>query len=250
MKTLIGLIFFLGCFCKIARAQEKTLEGIVFDKDTKVRLNRVNIYNSRSQKAVYNNIKAEFNIVTKKGDLLISSLLGYKTDTVLVGNQNSIVIFLKRLAIPLAQVTVRDTVLSAQAKYEATKKEFNRMYRLGNDDDILTIGPAGVGLSIDAIWSTFSREGKNARRLMEVMQRDFQNQVIDQRFNERIVRRETGLAGDKLYRFLLNYRPSYFFAVKASEYELLSYIKTAYKRFKSNPYYDDFSLLKPIPLGK
>ena len=240
----------MGCFCKIASAQEKTMEGIVFDKDTKVRLNRVNIYNSRLQKAVYNNTKAEFKIAVKKGDLLISSLLGYKTDTVIVGNQNSIVIFLKRLAIPLAQVTVRDTVLSAQAKYEATKKEFKKMYRLGNDDDVLITGPAGAGLGIDAIWSTFSREGKNARRLMEVMQRDFQNQVIDQRFNERIVRRETGLVGDKLYRFLLNYRPSYFFVIKASEYELLNYIKTAHKRFKSNPYYDDFSLLKPISLSK
>ena len=234
----------------MAMAQEKTVEGIVFDKYTKARLNRVNIYNPRLQKAIYNNTKAEFSIVAQKGDVLISSLSGYKPDTVLVGNQTSIVIFLKRLAIPLPQVTVRDTVLSAQAKYEATKNEFKKIYRLGNTDDVLTIGPTGVGLGIDAIWNTFSKEGKNARKLMEVMERDFQNQVIDQRFNAKIVRRETGLIGDKLYRFLLTYRPSYFFAGKASEYELLSYIKTAYKRFKSNPYYDDFYLLKPIPLSK
>jgi hypothetical protein len=250
LKNLIVLTFLLGCFCCRVIAQEKNLEGIVFDKDTKFRLNRVNIYNQSSQRAVYNNTKAEFSISAKKGDVLITSLLGHKSDTLILGNQNSIIIYLKRLAIPLAQVTVRDTVLSAQAKYEATKKEFREIYRLGNDEDILSIGPSGAGLSIDALWSAFSKEGRNARQLIQVMQRDYQNEVIDQRFNAKIVKRETGLSGDKLYRFLQNYRPSYFFAIKASEYEFLNYIKTAYNRFKNNPYYDNFSLLKPIPLNK
>jgi len=222
------------------------MEGIVFDKNTKTRLNRVNIYNPRLQQAVYNNTKAEFTINVKKGDIIISSLEGYKTDTFVVANQTSMVIFMQRLAIPLAQVTVTDKLQSAKAKYEDTKKQFNKMYRLGNNNDIFSVGPNGAGLSIDAIWSTFSREGRNARRLMEIMERDYQNQVIDQRFNTRIVERETGLTGEKLLRFLIIYRPSYNFATKANEYEWLNYIKVAYNRFKNNPYYDDFSLLKPI----
>lgn len=246
LKTNIGFIGLFFLFCIVANAQEKIMDGIVFDKYSKARLNRVNIYNPRLQQAVYNNTKAEFSIKAKKGDLIISSLEGYKTDTFVVANQTSIIVFLKRLAIPLAQVTVRDTVLSAKAKYENTKKQFYTMYRLGNNNDVFSIGPNGAGISIDALWSTFSSEGRNARHLMEIMERDYQNQVIDQRFNAKVVQRETGLAGEQLLRFLISYRPSYFFAVRASEYELLCYIKTAHNRFKTNPYYDDFLLLKPI----
>lgn len=246
MKTLNLICGLLTFLCLNAFAQEKTMEGIVFDKYSKTRLNRVNIYNPRLQQAVYNNTKAEFSINAKKGDILIAALAGYKTDTVVITSQTSIVIFLKRFAIPLQQVTVKDTVLSAKAKYEKTRKEFYNMYRLGNDDDVLSIGPTGVGLSIDAIWSAISREGRNARKLEEIMQRDYQNLVIDQRFTAKIVTQQTGLTGEKLLRFLLTYRPTYYFVQTANQYEFLKYIKLAHKKFKTNPYYVDFSLLKPI----
>ncbi len=246
--NLIAIVTIL--FCAKLNAQEKTMEGIVFDKYTKVRLNRVNIYNPRIQQAVYNNTKAEFSINAKKGDILIAALAGYKTDTVLIANQTSIVIFLKRLAIPLQQVTVKDTVLSAKAKYEKTRKDFYTMYRLGNNSDVFLVGPTGAGLSIDAIWSSFSRQGINARKLQEIMERDYQNQVIDQHFNAQIVTQQTGLTGEKLLRFLITYRPSYYFALTASKYEFLNYIKIAHNRFKTNLYYDDFSLLKPIKVSE
>jgi hypothetical protein len=246
LKTLTLIYGFFTLLCLSVSAQEKPMEGIVFDKYTKTRLNRVNIYNPRLQQAVYNNTKAEFSINAKKGDILLAALAGYKTDTFVVANQTAILIFLKRLAIPLAQVTVKDTVLSAKAKYENSKKQFYTLYRLGNNNDVLNIGPTGVGLSIDAIWSAFSHQGRNARKLQEIMERDYQNQVIDQRFNAKIVSKQTGLTDEKLLRFLITYRPSYFFAQTASQYEFLNYIQTAHNKFKTNPYYDDFSMLKPI----
>lgn len=244
---IITLIYSLLTLLSLATfAQEKTLEGIVFDKDTKTRLNRVNIYNPRLQEAVYNNTKAEFSISAKMGDILIAALAGYKTDTVAITNETSIVIFLKRFAIPLPQVTVKDTLLSAKAKHEKIKKEFYSMYRLGNNDDFLSFGPTGVGLSIDAIWSAVSGKGRNARKLEEIIQRDYQNLAIDQRFTAKIITQQTGLTGEKLLRFLINYRPTYYFVQTANQYEFINYIQLAYSRFKTNPYYDGFSLLKPI----
>lgn len=248
MKIVNLICFLFTLLCVNVNAQEKPLEGIVFDKYTKARLNRVNIYNPRLQQAVYNNTKAEFSINAQKGDLLIATLAGYKTDTFVVANQTTVLIFLKRLAISLPQVTVIDTVLSAKSKYEKTKKDFYTMYRLGNNRDVLSVGPTGAGISIDAIWSAISREGRNARKLQEIMERDYQNQVIDQHFNAQIVTKNTGLTGEKLLRFLITYRPSYYFTLTASKYQFLNYIKTAHNRFETNPYYDDFSLLKPIKL--
>lgn len=231
-------------------SQEKAIGGIVFDKDTKFRITRVSILNTRTQTAVFNNSKGEFYIDAKEGDVIISAVFGYKNDTTKISNQSSLAINLKRLSIRLAEVVIKDSVLSAQAKYEEIKKEFNKAYRVGNNKDILTVGPSGAGLGIDAIWSTFSREGKNARKLIEQMEKDYQNAIIDQVFTKSLVTRATGLKGDKLLLFMLNYRPSYNFATKANEYVLVNYIKVAYTRFKMNNYYQDISTLTPIPTEK
>ena len=157
----------------IAFAQDKTIGGIVFDKDTKNRVNRVSILNVRTQKSVFNNTKGEFYIEAKEGDVIVSSLFGYRNDTTKITNQTSFAIYLQKLSIRLAEVVVKDTALSAQARYEEIKKEFNKAYRVGNNKDILTTGQNGAGLGIDAIWSTFSKEGRNARKLMEQMEKHF-----------------------------------------------------------------------------
>ncbi len=227
-------------------AQQEPLAGLVFDKDTKQRLNRVSITNLRTNETVYNNSKGEFSIAVKPGDFLISKLNNYKNDTLKISNQTALIIYLQRLAIPLPEVLFKDSVLQAKAKYEETKKAFNQAVRLGNNKDILNISNGNVGLGIDAIWSAFSKEGKNARRLMEIMERDYQNNMIDQIFNKDLVSRVTGLKGDQLLVFMLNFRPSYAFVMQANEYALGSFIKQAYMRFKMSPNFQDLSSFKPI----
>lgn len=227
-------------------AQQESLAGLVFDKDTKQRLNRVSITNLRTNQTIYNNSKGEFSINVMKGDVLVSQLNNYKADTLKIATQNALIIYLQRIAIPLPEVRFKDSVLQAKAKYEETKKAFNQAVRLGNDKDILNIANGNVGLGIDAIWSAFSKEGKNARRLMEIMERDYQNNMIDQIFNKTLVTRVTGLKGDKLLVFMINFRPSYNFVMQANEYALVSFIKQAYMRFKMSPNFKDLSSFKPI----
>lgn len=245
MKHLTALLTLIFIGLKLF-AQQEPLAGLVFDKDTKQRLNRVSITNLRTNETVYNNSKGEFSITVKAGDLLISKLNNYKNDTLKISNQNALIIYLQRLAIPLPEVLFKDSVLQAKAKYEETKKAFNQAVRLGNNKDILNISNGNVGLGIDAIWSAFSKEGKNARRLMEIMERDYQNNMIDQIFNKTLVARVTGLKGDKLLVFMLNFRPSYNFVMQANEYALASFIKQAYMRFKMSPNFQDLSSFKPI----
>ena len=244
MKYL-ACLFVLISITHTAFSQEKNIGGIVVDKDSKFRLSRVNILNTRTQQKVFNNSKGEFFIDAKDGDMIISSLSGYKNDTIKIANQTALVFYLRRLSIRLPEVVFRDSALSAKAKYEETKKEFNKLYRLGNNKDLLNIGPNGAGLGIDAIWSAFSKEGKNARRLLEIMERDYQNAIIDQVFNRELVNRTTGLKGGKLLVFMLNFRPPYEFVVKANEYELVNYIKQAFMRFNMSNF-QDVSDLKPI----
>ncbi len=248
MKQIICALTFL-IFSFVAYSQTTTeVGGIVFDRDTRFRINRVIITNLNTQESVFNNNKGEFFIKASIGDVLTSKLQGYKSDTLKFTGQTSLIIYLKRLSIPLPEVIFKDSVLSAKAKYEETKKSFNKAVRLGNNKDLISIGPAGAGLSIESIWSSFSREGKNARKLIEIMERDYQNSLIDQIFNKELVRKVTGLKGDKLLMFMINYRPSYAFAIKAKDYDLISYIKIAFMRFQMNPNLQDISDLRPIEI--
>lgn len=227
-------------------AQQEPLVGLVFDKDTKQRLNRVSVTNLRTNQTIYNNSKGEFSINAQTGDILVSRLNDYKPDTLKVSQQSALIIYLQRLAIPLPEVWFKDSVLQAKSKYEETKKAFNKAVRLGNNKDILNISNGNVGLGIDAIWSAFSKEGKNARRLMEIMERDYQNNMVDQIFNKALVTRITGLKGDRLLVFMLNFRPSYSFVMQANDYAMISFIKQAYMRFKMSPNFQDLSSFKPI----
>jgi hypothetical protein len=245
LKTLLAFTLFLTLSFAAFAQQEENIGGIVFDYDTKFRLNKVIITNINTKQYVYNNNKGEFFINVKIGDILISSLVGYKNDTLKYNGVSTLVIYLKRRAIPLPEFVFKDSVLSAKDKYEETKKAFNQVNRLGNNKDILNISQGGVGLGIDAIWSAFSREGKNARKLQEIMERDYQNAFIDQIFTKDLVSKTTGLKGDNLLIFMINFRPSYNFVIKANQYDIGSYIKMAYVRFKMGNY-QDMSQLKPI----
>ena len=217
------------------------------DQGTKQRVNRVNITNLRSGIKLFNNTKAEFKIAVKTGDKLIAVADGFYIDTLVYSGQPAIVFYLERVAIPLKEVLVKDSLLSARKRYEELRKQFNSLNRLTNRD-LLAIGPAGAGLSIDAIWNSLSRQGRNAKRLQDIMERDYQSNFVDEKFNRALVSKQTGLRGDQLELFMLNYRPSFYFVYGASDYDLASYIKMSYIRFKNNPKTYDVSNLEPIEL--
>jgi co-chaperonin GroES (HSP10) len=79
-----------------ALAQDKPVEGIVFDKDSKERIAKVSVLNVRNSSTMYDNLKAEFKIMARVGDILIFSKTGYLNDTLKVGTDASIIVYLKR----------------------------------------------------------------------------------------------------------------------------------------------------------
>lgn len=66
------------------------MQGIVFDSDTKQRLTRVYIYNTRTGTGFYNTTKGEFKTNASEGDILVAALQGYGVDTLSVKAENTI----------------------------------------------------------------------------------------------------------------------------------------------------------------
>jgi hypothetical protein len=224
-------ILFVG-FARNVFAQEKKVDGIIFDKYTNERIAIVNVLNATTGHSIYDNLKGEYAIEARVGDILIFTKDDYFPDTVKVENVNSQAIYLKRTAIQLSEVTIRDTVLNPLARLAATKRDYNKIYGVLDNKNILSTSPGGgAGIGIDALYNIFSKSGHDAERLRNEIQSDYYQNVIDYRFNRTFVTRVTGLKDGQLTDFMRRYRPGYWFVVNASDYDFITSIKANYKRY-------------------
>jgi hypothetical protein len=215
--------------------QDGQIEGVVYDKDTKDRLARTNIINNTTGESFYNNLKGEFKIDAKPGDQLIFLKQDYLPDTLLVKNKENLVISLQRTAIPLKEVTIHDSLATPLQRFQATRKSFSKAYGSNAYSDVLSTAPGGgAGLSIDALWNSFSRSGRNAEHLQGIIQSDYQQNVIDYRFNRTYVGNITKLKGQDLTNFMVRYRPGYYTVTTATEYEFITYIRNNLRRYLHN----------------
>ncbi len=227
----------LLCAVQVTAAfgQEKNVDGIVFDNNSKERIAKVNIVNTRSNASYYNNLKAEFKIKALAGDKLVFNKIGYFNDTVTVKNEATLVIYLKPSSVQLKEVSIR-SVVTPLDQLNRTKRDYTKVYGHLSDKDLLSsISGQGAGLSIDALWNMVSREGRNATRLRATIDRDYRENVIDYRFNRTLVGSIVGLDGAKLTDFMFKYRPPYYLVLNANDYDFIKYIRASYKRYLRNP---------------
>ena len=215
------------------------MQGIVFDRDSKQRLSRVYIYNTSTSKGFYNNSKGEFTTNASPGDVLLAALQGYRVDTVTVGSQNTILFYLKRTSIRLKEVRIQDSLKNPKEQLKETQEEYKDAYTKGDVKDVFTSGGSnsagGAGLSITTLYNLLSKEGRNARQLQKIIERDYKEAMVSYRYNPGLVSQVTGLKGEKLTDFMDQYRPGYNFVIEANDYQLIAFIKTSYQRYLQNP---------------
>jgi len=229
------LLFFCTLSVKVF-AQQKTIDGIVFDKESKDRIAKVNVLNTTTGKSVYNTFKGEFKIDAKPGDILVFTKFDHYADTLQVQNNTSLAIYMKRTAIQLKEVIVQDTMLSPQKQLEATKRDFTKIYGSLDNHDLLSVAPGmGAGIGIDALWNSLSRSGRNAEHLRQIIERDHKQNVIDFRFNRTYVGNITHLKDQQLTDFMQRYRPGYYMVTTASEYDFIASIKANLRRYLRAP---------------
>lgn len=245
LKQLI-LIVILFMYSGLVLAQQE-VSGIIFDKDTKQRVAKVYIYNTNTDKGIFNNLKGEFTLAASPGDVLIAATEGYFPDTLRVSKEDVLVLYLKRSSIMLKEVSIVARK-SPQEVLEQKKEDYNIAYRRGDPGSLLSSGHSGAGLSIDALYSILSREGKNARYLQEIIERDYQNDIIDYRYTPEFVHANTGLEGDALEEFMLQYRPSYYFVLQSNDYQLALFVRQSYRQYRQNPEARSLPSLEEIPI--
>ena len=232
---LFATLAFLFCFTMALHAQTKPVQGIVIDKETKQRLAKVYIYNVRSKDGLYNNTKGEFSTYAIPGDTLVAALSGYGVDTIIFKGQTAAYFQLKSLGIRLRDVVIAQKRLTPQQQYEKSIKEFRYQTMKGSSKDLLNLGTGGVGLGIDAIYNLLSRQGRNARHLQKILEKDYREDLIDYRFKASLVQQVLGIKDTELEDFMQQYRPTYQFVLDADDYAFNVFIKNAYRSYRLNP---------------
>jgi len=220
MYRLFFIVLFLSQY---SFAQNTSIDGIVIGKSGY--LSSAQIVNANSGIRTTSGIRGEFSIKVKTGDTLFISLIGFVNDTTIIHFQNSLVINLKSKVINLKEVIVRDSRTSPLKNYEQAKIDYNMAYKRGDNSNMFIVSPMGVGINIDALFSTFSKQGKNGRKLKREIQEQYKEEVIDQKFNARIVENVTNYKGEELTRFMEKYRPTFEFIHNKNEIDVIIYIK-------------------------
>lgn len=235
-------------------AQNTPVQGFVIDQDSKLRLAKVYIYNPANDEGTYNNLKGEFTVKAKIGDTIFAALSGYAMDTVIYKGTGAIILQLKSLTIKLNQVEVYGKKLTPQEQRAKTIREYKYALDRGSTKDLLNLGLGGVGLGIDAIYNLLSRQGKNARHLQAIIEKDYREAIIDYRYTPEYVKSVLNSPAIDMNDFMLQYRPTYQFVLNATDYAFVQFIRNSYNSYKRNP--SLFRLPKlpkinsPQPLGQ
>jgi len=143
-------------------------------------------------------------------------------------------IILKQRTTPLENVTI-------YGKDEVTESMLRRE-NLPNPLEGVTFGtlqgePHEVEPTLanpmSLLWDWFSREGKERRKLKEILKQEEIRKQVDKRFDSDLIWELTGLYGDELERFKVYCNLSASYVLNASEYDFLLAVKNCYYKYKN-----------------
>lgn len=228
MTRLKFLSFVLICFCCLsAKAQQEfTVNGVLFEKGTKIRVALGVIYNKRNKYSVGSNDMGLFNIKAAVGDTLIITKRGFSDVAVAVGLTKDMVVYLTRNTMQLDEI-----VVYGQTKKQ-TMEDIKRDFK--NKGSFYAGKPpflAFLFTPLTAIYEMIGRTPKNARRFNNYYINELQQTHVDEFFNKAVVSKNTGLTGKTLEDFMMNYRPDYQKAKNWNQYDGIKYINEAYKKY-------------------
>jgi len=222
-RTKLGLLsFILFCFwaSNLKAQQELTVNAVVFEKNSKIRLVGATVFNKRNKYVAITNNMGLFNIKAAVGDTLLISKLYYDDVTTAVGLAKDMVIYLKKNTNMLDEIVVNKTRV-----IDEIKKDYKGGVPTGKVSVLSFLSP------LSAIYGLTSRDGQNARRFSRYYNNELKQSHVDTFFNKSIVSSNTGLTGKELDNFMLNYRPDYEKSKNWTTYDGIKWIKDSYKKY-------------------
>lgn len=205
-------------------------------------LSSLMVTNQRTKHVVVTNKTGDFYIRAAEGDSLLISGIGFGRTAIFwdksVGNPT---IGLMQQAIALEEVVVRDkrseTIEREIKAFLENPRNAETMKRdiMGNMVRTSAAGGlgGGAGLSIDAMYDLWSKEGKANRRAAELEYQDLRRFYIELRYNKRKVANITNLKDPDLDEFMNYCKLGEAFILEANDYDLTYQIMMCLREFNN-----------------
>ena len=223
------LLTLLVCFIAITpiyAQQDFILKGVLMELGNNSRVVGGQLYNKRTTYTTSTNSLGIFEIKASIGDTIQIYQREYSDSTIIVSAATDLIIKLRRSQM-LREVNING--IAKKQELTDMKQEYrNKGAFYSGKPPVLSF----LFKPLTALYETFGRTPKNARRFGRYYETEMQQTLIDGLFNETIIQENTDLKGDDLENFMINYRPEYEKAQNWARYDAIKYIKEAYKTFK------------------
>jgi hypothetical protein len=226
----IRLFSILLLLIPLAGFTQYKVKGTVFDSSRVYRIESVTVM-STSGRITMTDTMGHYQIDVSERDSIWFSYLGKPTPKYPVlkmadVNQFDIALQLKTDVMEEVRIRSRSYKMDSIQNRKDYAKVFN--YQKVSVGSMTSIGPTGAGIDIQELIRLFQfRKNKSMLKFQQRLLDQEREKFIDHRFNRGLVRKLTGLDGEPLEAFMVRYRPSFEFAVTASEYDFQFYIKKA-----------------------
>lgn len=217
-----------------SKAQQTYIYGYIKDSLTELPIQDVHVSGNRGDTSDYTNSSGLFVVKASMGDTLTFLRVGYFTQKVAL-TQGVLIDTLRIIMVPKTHELESVTVSSyGYADYQADSADRRKYFEevIGYAKPLFdnANSGAGLGISLDRI---FSHKEKNKKRAFKLFKDVEEDKYIDFRFNSILVHSYTGFKGEKLQRFMRKYRPSYnWLRSHTRQIDLLYYINAKLKKFK------------------
>lgn len=234
------LLFFIALLASgRARGQEVTVHGTVYNMYRTRPLEAVSVMSS-SGRGTTTDSNGNYMIVVPLKDSIWFSYLGRATVRFPVGTINYYSDFDIALHVdPVTLKEVRVMPRDYRADSIQNRQDYAKIFNYKKPGFALTDGNNGMGMGagvdLNSLIEMLNR--REVHRTVAFQQRlveEEHDKYVDHRFNRSIVLRITRLGGDELDSFMVKYRPSYEFCVRATDYDLFDYIKLAFQEYQKD----------------
>lgn len=227
-RTKFSFLIFIaiGLTAYQTRAQEFMFNGVVFSKETNDRIALCEIYNLRNNYSVGSNDIGLFTIKVKIGDTILITKRNFDDKKIAITSTNSIAVYLTR------GNTLNEVLINGSSQKQALN-EIKQDFK--NKGSFYAGKPPFLAFlfqPLTALYETFGRTPKNARRFNNYYNTELQQTQIDRYFNRTVINQQTGLDGKELDNFMINYRPDYEQAKNWNVYDGNKWIKDSFKKYK------------------